>query len=68
MLVWEKNTSSVYTTKARDIYLSKEEEQSDIVQWWRGDQKFNCPSKYKFFMWFLLNNKALMWDNLQKNN
>jgi hypothetical protein len=35
---------------------------------WKKVWRLKCPSKAHIFMWLLLNNKVLSWDNLQKRN
>ena len=40
----------------------------EVVWWWKTLWKIKCPPKNKLFMWFVLENKAPTWDNLQKRS
>ena len=63
-LVWIHSKTGKYTPNDGYTQLIKENEDIELIWWWKAVLKLKCPLKSKIFMWFLLSNKALTWDIL----
>ena len=50
-------------TRTRDVVA---EEENDQKWWWKSVWKIKSPIKQKVFLWLVLANKILTWDNCKK--
>jgi hypothetical protein len=66
-IVWSKNNSSGrYTTQLGYKAMFRVEEENDRKWWWKSVWKIKSPIKQKVFLWLVLANKILTWDNCKK--
>ena len=63
-LIWDVDSSGNYTSKDGYIKLSADVIQRDPIWQWKKLWKIKSPPKTRIFMWCVLENKALTWDNL----
>jgi hypothetical protein len=63
-LIWCKNkVFRNYTTKLGYEAKVEEEAKNERKCWWKNIWKLNCPRKMRIFIWLILSNKTLTWDN-----
>jgi hypothetical protein len=68
-LKWSRNqTTGVLTTKLGYASKFSEEQGAMRLWWWKAVWKLVFPLKTRIFLWLVLENKVLMWDNGQKRN
>lgn len=67
-MIWAKNANRVaYSPKLVYKVLFDDGNKDQEPTWWSWNLwKFKCLLKNRIFMWLVLNNKALTWDNIQK--
>jgi hypothetical protein len=58
-LLWSLNPSGDYVPKVGYKALVEEGREEQHEWWWKILWKLKCPTKSKFFMWLILNNRIL---------
>lgn len=56
----------MYTAKLGYAAKAVESEEGERKWWWKVIWKLSCPLKTKIFLWLVLANKVLSWDNCRK--
>jgi hypothetical protein len=67
-LIWDPAPSGIYSPKLGYLKYNSDLGLREPVWWWRKLWKVKSPTKTRLFMWNVLQNKVLTWDNLQKRN
>jgi hypothetical protein len=67
-LIWDPSPSGIYSPKLGYLKYNSDLGLREPVWWWRNLWKVKSPAKTRLFMWNVLQNKVLTWDNLQKRN
>jgi hypothetical protein len=67
-LIWDSAPSRIYSPKLGYLKYNSDLGLKEPVWWWRKLWKIKSPAKTRLFMWNVLLNKVLTWDNLQKRN
>jgi hypothetical protein len=68
-LSWSRNTATgMLTAKLGYATVITEDRGEERKWWWKVVWKLGCPPKIRIFIWLVLANKVLTWDNGQKRN
>jgi len=67
-LIWDPSSSGIYSLKLGYLKYNSDLGLKEPVWWWRKLWKIKSPANTRLFMWNVLLNKVLTWDNLQKRN
>ena len=65
-VVWIHSPLGTYALKYGYNFLIQGKVHEESVWWWKSVWRYHCPLKTKIFMWFLLINKVLTWDVIQR--